>query len=93
MGPIVLALALIRELTGESYGLTLQELAGRLRRPASTLQRVLRVLEDQQLVVRSARVIGGPLVYVPGPILSEPLHRAGAVASAPTRTAFGSVPK
>ena len=54
MGPISIALTVVRELTTAPYGLTLQDLAGRMRRPASTVQRVTRILEEQNLVVRTA---------------------------------------
>ena len=54
MGPIVLALGVIRELVAAPYGLSLIELAHRLRRPVSTVQRITRVMEDQHLLVRAA---------------------------------------
>jgi IclR family transcriptional regulator, acetate operon repressor len=87
MGPITLALAVIRELTAEPYGLTLQDLTARLRRSASTLHRVLRDLEDQQLVVRSTPGHG----YLLGPATIELADRIAATTDTIAGTRLGRI--
>ena len=87
MGPIALALAVVRELTADPYGLTLQDLTARLRRSASTLQRVLRILEDQQLLVRATPGHD----YLLGPATIELADRIAATTDTTADTRLGRI--
>ena len=53
VGPIVRAMKITRLLASAAHGLTMGDIAKRLKMPMSTVHRVLVVLEEQDLVVRS----------------------------------------